>query len=93
MSAVNDVALTSGTLADELGDVPPPLELGVEPPDELLPHAEAINPAPSSAAANARLLVIAKVFLHRRAGPRRPPPGRRYDAAILQSGGRYGGNP
>jgi hypothetical protein len=53
---VNELAEMLGVpvLLDEL----PPL--GVPPPDELLEHAEATSPAPSSATAKARLLLVMK---------------------------------
>jgi hypothetical protein len=59
---VNDVALTSGTDAelDPLLGVPAP---DGDPPEELLPHADAARPSPSSAAAKARLLCSGKVIL------------------------------
>jgi hypothetical protein len=59
-SWVNDVALISGTFAAGGGLLP--LD-GVVPPDELLPHAAAASPRPSSAAVSARLLVNDKMFL------------------------------
>jgi hypothetical protein len=47
-SCVNDVALMFGVDDPVVGDV---LVLTAAPPDELLPHAETIRPAPASTAA------------------------------------------
>jgi hypothetical protein len=61
-SVVNEVALMSGTEA-ELEPPPGVLAPEGEPPEELLPQADAASPSPSSAAAKARLLCSGKVIL------------------------------
>jgi hypothetical protein len=90
-SLVNEVALTSGTDADEVPPDEPPDD-GV-PPDELLPHAVATRPTPRSAAASARLLVLAKVILHRPGWSSADLLSAARRSVVLQFGGPYDCDP
>jgi hypothetical protein len=87
---VNEVALTSGTDADDDEPLDGVLPLDGVPPDELLPHAVATSPTPRSAAAIARLLVKGKVFLLGRAGQPAWLVGLAFRTAFVQSSGPYG---